>query len=355
MRLDTSGNLGLGVTPSAWNSSFRSIDLQNGGSLSGFTNGFWLTSNGFYNSGGTFIYKATASASAYAANSGSHQWYTAPSGTAGNAITFTQAMTLDASGNLGIGSTSIATVGAYRVLDLNNTSGGYLSMSAAGTRVGAFYSNPTSTGVESLGARYIEFIANGAERMRIDSSGIVFIGKTTDNINNVGVQISPIGAAAFTRNTASGFVGYWNIQGGSGGIQEFYLSNVAKGSISVAAGGTTYNTTSDYRLKENVQPMTGALGVVSQLKPVTYNWKADGSSGQGFIAHELQAVVPDCVTGDKDATELVDIKNEDGNVIGQETKPVYQGIDTSFLVATLTAAIQELNAKVTALEAQLNK
>ena len=81
--------------------------------------------------------------------------------------------------------------------------------------------------------------------------------------------------------------------------------------------------------------MTGALAKVAQLKPVNYKWKVDGSDGQGFIAHELQAVVPDCVTGEKDAVD------ENG-------KPVHQGIDTSFLVATLTAAIQELKAIVDA-------
>jgi len=68
------------------------------------------------------------------------------------------------------------------------------------------------------------------------------------------------------------------------------------------------------------------------LKPCTYKWNADGSDGQGFIAHELDEVVPGCVTGDKDAVDA------DGN-------PQYQGIDVSFLVATLTAAIQELKAE----------
>jgi hypothetical protein len=84
--------------------------------------------------------------------------------------------------------------------------------------------------------------------------------------------------------------------------------------------------------------MTGALATVSQLKPVTYTWKSNGESAQGFIAHELQAVVPDAVTGEKDAV------NEDGSI-----KP--QGIDTSFLVATLTAAIQELKAEFDAYKA----
>ena len=86
--------------------------------------------------------------------------------------------------------------------------------------------------------------------------------------------------------------------------------------------------------------MTGALDKVAQLKPVTYKWKVDGSDGQGFIAHELQAVVPDCVSGEKDQV------NEDGSI-----KP--QGIDTSFLVATLTAAIQEQQAFITQLQADV--
>jgi len=86
--------------------------------------------------------------------------------------------------------------------------------------------------------------------------------------------------------------------------------------------------------------MAGALAKIAQLKPVTYNWKSDGSAGQGFIAHELQAVVPDCVTGEKDAVD------EDGSI-----KP--QGIDTSFLVATLTAAIQEQQAMIEELKVEV--
>jgi hypothetical protein len=116
------------------------------------------------------------------------------------------------------------------------------------------------------------------------------------------------------------------------------------GNITTTSSTTAYNTSSDYRLKENVTPMVGALDKVALLKPITYKWKVDGSSGEGFIAHELAEVIPDCVSGEKDAVD-------------EEGKPVYQGVDTSFLVATLTAAIQEqqtiindLKARVTALE-----
>ena len=124
------------------------------------------------------------------------------------------------------------------------------------------------------------------------------------------------------------------------------FSGATKGSISVSNTGTTYNTTSDYRLKEDVQPMGGALAKVAALKPVTYKWKNDGSNGEGFIAHELAEVCPHAVTGEKDATEIY--TDEEGN---EQTRPKYQGIDTSFLVATLTAAIQELKAEFDAYKA----
>jgi len=86
--------------------------------------------------------------------------------------------------------------------------------------------------------------------------------------------------------------------------------------------------------------MTGALAKVALLKPCTYKWNVDGSDGQGFIAHELQEVIEGCVTGEKDAVDA-------------EGKPQYQGIDTSFLVATLTAAIQEQQALITQLTARI--
>ena len=86
--------------------------------------------------------------------------------------------------------------------------------------------------------------------------------------------------------------------------------------------------------------MQNALARNAQLKPVTYTWKADGSSGEGFIAHELQAVCPDAVTGEKDAVD------NDGN-------PVYQGVDTSFLVGHLVACINELKAEIDELKAKV--
>ena len=170
--------------------------------------------------------------------------------------------------------------------------------------------------------------------MRITSAGMLAINTTTAVSGNTSAKLVVKGASGAD-------VG--EIQVATNGTYAFDFRNAAGtnvGNITVNSGGTAFTTTSDYRLKENIAPMVGALETVSKLNPVTYTWKADGSNGQGFIAHELQVVVPDAVTGEKDAV------NKDGSI-----RP--QGIDTSYLVATLTAAIQELNAKVEAQAAEI--
>jgi hypothetical protein len=130
--------------------------------------------------------------------------------------------------------------------------------------------------------------------------------------------------------------------GGGGQIMlDLYRVGSRNGSISGNNTTVSYNTSSDYRLKENVQPMVGALSRVSALKPCTYNWKSDGSTGEGFIAHELAEVIPQAVHGEKDAVK------EDNSIDPQ-------GVDASHLVAMLTAAIQELNAKVDAQAAEIS-
>ena len=121
----------------------------------------------------------------------------------------------------------------------------------------------------------------------------------------------------------------------------FYRNGSLVGSVQTTlAGVTSYVTSSDYRLKQNILPMTGALTKVMQLKPVTYKWKSDNSDGQGFIAHELQEVIPEAVCGEKDELDA-------------EGNPKHQGVDTSFLVATLTSAIQEQQAIITQLQADV--
>ena len=170
------------------------------------------------------------------------------------------------------------------------------------------------------------------------------MGKTSAGTATAGFQVgSGSGAYINVTNTSSGSADELvylvrNGLSGSGNYIEFVYGTTGVGSISCTSSATAYNTSSDYRLKNSVAPMTGALAKVAQLKPCTYKWNVDGSDGEGFIAHELAEVVPHAVTGEKDAVD------EDGN-------PQYQGIDTSFLVATLTAAIQELKAEFDAYKA----
>jgi hypothetical protein len=138
MRLDSSGNLGLGVTPSAWTfSGVAALQIKNAG-FWGYLNRATVTANGFVNSAGAYTYIANGFATTYEQDSGKHIWYNAPSGTAGNAITFTQAMTLDASGNLFVGCTSNVTNGGFR---FNPASGdGYIDLGhITGTASGSVY------------------------------------------------------------------------------------------------------------------------------------------------------------------------------------------------------------------------
>jgi len=339
LRLDSSGNLGLGVTPSAWGSTFKAAQIGVGASLAGRTANytqFYLMANSYYD-GSNFKYLSSAAASYYHNDNGAHIWTTAPSGTAGNTISFTQAMTLDASGRLGIGTTSPASVYRMSLTGDGSSIVGGLALTSSGNTAYIGQVGGTSADCEYWNAAngYMRFATNNTERARITSGGDLLVNRT-----------STLGSAKFVVEADTTTVNPMTVSNSRSTTATdysilFYRNASLVGSVQTSLTATSYVTSSDYRLKENIAPMTGALSVVSQLKPCTYTWKSTGETSQGFIAHELQAVVPECVTGEKDAVDA------DGN-------PKYQGIDTSFLVATLTAAIQELNAKVESLTTELN-
>jgi hypothetical protein len=352
MTLDSSGNLGLGVTPSAWNSAYKALDIGNSLGIIGSGSSADLYFNAFINSSSNFIYKQTATASAYSLANGQHRWYNAPSGTAGNAISFTQAMTLDASGNLGIGTTTIA----YR-LDVR-TSGtndiGFFATSAGGGSRILFSDGNTGTQASAprIGANANDLLFytntsgnNSTERARITSGGALLVGTTgTDPIaGRYNGFVVGSGGSIDLRHTAN--TSDWGISATSGTIVNFYSDNgsasVFAGNISVNGAATAYNTSSDYRLKDNPQPLTGSGAFIDALKPKTWNWKADGSRGVGFIAHEVQEVSPNSVVGAKDAVDA-------------EGKPVYQAMEygSAEFIANIIAELQSLRARVAQLEAK---
>jgi len=351
-RVDSAGNLGLGVTPSTWGgNTSKVLEFANGVSFLGnlAVPAAYVNTNAISSTGGSsWTYKSTNPATQYLQFNGQHIWQYAASGTAGNAITFTQAMTLDASGNLGLGITSPVGLGSgVATLDIGGTNGGGLRFRRSGNSAFLF---ADGSGVD-LGTNdsvYLRFITNATERARIDSSGNLLVGTTSASRYSVDFRQRVVATNGFAAqfespaSTTEATVWIHNTgTSGTRGLIQFVTSSLATvGKISTDGSTTTYGTSSDYRLKENIAPMTGALAAVAQLKPCTYTWKSNGAAGQGFIAHELQEVVPDAVVGEKDAVK------EDGSIDPQ-------GIDTSFLVATLTAAIQELKATVDAQAARI--
>jgi hypothetical protein len=234
--------------------------------------------------------------------------------------------------------------GVIAVDNSSTTGGGIFSVRQNGTVAGYYTTNGVAQGnTGSDVALYAEtgkvltFFTNGGgtERMRLDTSGNLLVGTTSSTNSAKVTAVSSSLSSAYQmmmNNTDTGT--------GNQISMDIYRNSTRVGYITTTNTTTSFTSISDYRLKKDVVPMTNALAAVAQLKPCRYKWKVDGSDGQGFIAHELQAVVPDCVFGEKDEV------NEDGSI-----KP--QGIDTSFLVATLTAALQELKAELDVCKAEI--
>jgi DUF2075 family protein len=290
LRIDSSGRLGLNITPSATTAFtvFQNRYL----SLYGFdqnqshilTNTYYPVDNGDYKR------QETGYAQKLSMNSGKYIFNIGASGAADSVIAFTQAMTLDDNGNL-------------------------------------------------------------------------LVGKTTTSVGTAGTLIAPM-QTKITNDAATPQITTNNL--GWGGVSiDFLYTGARKGYINVDSTSVAYNTSSDYRLKTDAQPMVGASARVLALKPVNFEWISDGSRVDGFLAHEAQAVVPECVTGTKDAMRdeeyevTAAVLDADGTVVteavmGTRSVPDYQGIDQSKLVPLLTAALQEALNKIDAMEIRLS-
>jgi hypothetical protein len=220
------------------------------------------------------------------------------------------------------------------------SAGTSMTTGAKNTIIGGYSGNQGGLDIRTASNYIVLSDGDGNPRGIFNDTGNFYVGKTTAGTTTPGFEVKRVDTTTtiLSVTTAGYYNALFNRQSDNGDSIIFQRQNSSVGSISVTTTATAYNTSSDYRLKNTIAPMTGALAKVAQLKPCTYKWNADGSDGEGFIAHELSEVMPHAVTGNKDAVD------EDGN-------PKYQGIDVSFLVATLTAAIQELKAEFDAYKA----
>jgi hypothetical protein len=279
MRIDSAGNVGIGVTPEAWNTNFTAARLGTRTVLANTTAGNGETTilaNNFLNDGSAEQHIQTGPASIYQQYNGTHSFTVIPSAAAGAAASLTTAMTID---------------------------------------------NSTKIGINQAPAAHWQMYIKST----IDGNGVLQLERSTNADSTFRSHV------LFSR-------------GGS-----------TVGEIKTNHNSTQYNTTSDYRLKENVTPMSGATAQIKLLKPCNFDWKTVGGNVNGFLAHELAEVVPEAVSGTKDAMmdeeyEVTAATDTEAAVMGTRSVPDLQGIDQSKLVPLLTATIQELIARIEALE-----
>ena len=376
MRIDSSGRVGIKGTPSSWDAAFDV--LQIGGITSLYTESSLaskLSNNIYYSSGNK--YYANGEASSYIQQFGTHIWATASSGTANTTATLTERMRIDSSGHLTIGKSS------YDPRLYMTSTGGN------GVNERFYIDGFADGGGAGYGGGFRIYTRDTVnvfhDRMIIDSSGRVAIATSPSTSYASTLRIATQAGSNILELNQDGTGTYLAI---------FTHGSTVVGSITESGTTTSYNTTSDYRLKENVVPMEGALDRVDALKPSRFNFIADADKTvDGFLAHEVAEVVPEAISGEKDAMEtqeyevspavyedvvhpaVEEVLDDDGNVVtpaqeeytervlvseavmGTREVPVYQGIDQSKLVPLLTAALQEahtlikeLTARVEALE-----
>ena len=352
MTLTQTGNLGLGVTPSAWVSGDTIFQIKSGtsyASLWGRSGSLRSIANAYYD-GTNYKYASSSYAPAIfqVENTGSFSWNTAPTGTAGNNVTFTQAMTLDNSGNLGVGITS---PGARLDASIDNPTRGIVQRArnnASSSQTGVqfqFTQNAIADWVIGQPAGVDAFAfwngrnpsADGSERMRIDSSGNLLVGKTALNAAVVGFQVAPSGQVNSTLAGSTSATLSYALYSTGASAYRFYVG--MDGTIN--ATSIVITAISDERLKENIRDLDTGLSTVMALKPRRFDWKEgkgqDKKNAAGFIAQEFQEVLPNSISTFKAGEDGID----------------YLTMNHEELIPTLVKAIQEQQAIIEQLKAKV--
>ena len=364
LTLDSSGNLGLGVTPSGWSlSGLAAMQVKNGGLYGYDLTEVGVTSNAYYGSS-SWRYISSAQATRFVQVSGQHQWFTAPSGTAGNAISFSQSMTLDASGKLMVGTTSPD--GQFTI---NNATAPYMSIRRADSTVLYFGSANTliSGGSTSDGAisasNALVFTSGGfTERARITSSGYFkasnngTYGAVASSFHELNQSIAEQGVVVLYGNnastTAAGMLFIETARNTTNNTYyaiSYYNSGAAAYKFRVADSGNVTNTNNSYgaisdaKLKENVTDATPKLEKLQQVRVVNYNLIGEDQKQLGVIAQELEQVFPGMVDESPD-------RDREGNDLGTTTKSVKYSV----FVPMLIKAMQEQQAIIESLKARLD-
>jgi hypothetical protein len=340
MRIDSSGRVGIGTT-----SPSSLLHVQDAGVTT------LIVANTSNSSGLELSGSSTTGEASIGARFNNSQLLFRTAGASGGNV---ERARIDSSGRVGIGTTSpqakfhldqaTADENSFRIQneEVALFAGAYGTSSTYGRQFiinASRVDNGSFPELRLAGQGGIIFAADAnSERMRIDNAGNMMVSTTTYGTTNTeGFNVTYAGGSTYST---------WGHKNGTSAGQPWCVFSYNGGPIgSITQNGTTgasFNTTSDYRLKENIVPLTGAAARLSQIPVHRFNFIADPDrTVDGFIAHEAQAVVPECVTGEKDAVD------DDGN-------PVYQGIDQSKLVPLLTAALQEALAKIENLEQRLN-
>jgi len=338
--VDASQSVGIGVTPkSTLTSTTKSLQLPFSLGLTSFTGSLdtYLHSNLYPSSlASGWANHATGGGNLFRMNGGAFYFYQAASGIADANSSLTQAMTLDASGNLCVGTTTSSPITSRISVSANGliVGGGTFPAvcvqdSTDSTYFSHFSQNNADTYLFNTANGTMRFGTNDTERARIDSSGNLLVGTTTALAKTT----------IYYNGAATNGIGINDQPNTSNTTYAAFYSSALTGSIDRvgSTNAVAYNTTSDYRLKTVTGAVTGQGARIDALKPINYLWTEGGQQASGFLAHEFQTVYPNSVSGDKDAVDA------DG-------KPKYQVMQaaTSEVIADLIAEIQSLRQRLAA-------